>query len=495
MELCDLTIGALNKKLIKREISAVEIARSCLERIKKTNADINALITVLPEEEVLKQAQECDRRFKEKREQAGALCGIPVVIKDNICTRGVRTTAGSKILEDFVPPYNATVIDRLQESGAVFLGKANLDEFAMGSSTENSYFGVTKNPWDHERVAGGSSGGSAAAVAAGQAVLSLGSDTGGSIRQPASFCGVLGFKPSYGRVSRYGLIAFGSSLDQIGPFSRNVKDCARLLGVIAGYDRRDSTSVKVPVPDYLQKLSEPTKGLRIGLPKEYFGNALAPEVRRVIEEALKYFSGLGIQAEETSLPLIDYVIPTYYIIACSEVSSNLSRFDGVKYGFRAKNYSNLLDMYEKTRSEGFGAEAKRRIILGTYSLSAGYYDEYYNKALKVRTLLRRDFENAFEKFDAIVTPVSPTPAFKIGEKTADPLKMYLSDIFSVTMNLVGIPALSIPCGTTSTGLPVGLQICGRPYREDRIFQIAHAFEKAVSLPRMIPHPGKSKSSM
>jgi aspartyl-tRNA(Asn)/glutamyl-tRNA(Gln) amidotransferase subunit A len=368
----------------------------------------------------------------------------------------------------------------------VFLGKANLDEFAMGSSTENSYFGVTKNPWDTQRVAGGSSGGSAATVAAGQAVISLGSDTGGSIRQPASFCGALGFKPSYGRVSRYGLIAFGSSFDQIGPLSRNVDDCARLLGVIAGHDPRDSTSADVPVQDYVAKLSEPPKGMRIGLPKEYFGDKLDPEVQRVIEEKLKCFHDIGIHLEEATLPHIEYAIPTYYIIACSEVSSNLSRFDGVKYGFRAESFSNLIDMYETTRSEGFGDETKRRIMLGTYSLSAGYYDEYYNKALKVRTLLRQDFEKAYESFDALITPVSPTPAFKIGEKASDPLQMYLSDIFSVTMSLAGVPALSVPCGTTSGGLPVGLQICGRPYREDQVLQIAHAFEKATALPRAVP---------
>jgi aspartyl-tRNA(Asn)/glutamyl-tRNA(Gln) amidotransferase subunit A len=323
-------------------------------------------------------------------------------------------------------------------------------------------------------------------VAAGQSIISLGSDTGGSIRQPASFCGVFGFKPSYGRVSRYGLIAFGSSLDQIGPLSRNTEDCARLLGVIAGHDPRDSTSVDVPVPDYLEKLSESPKGMRIGLPKEYFGEKLDPEVQRVIDEKLKCFEDIGIKLEEATLPHIEYAIPTYYIIACSEVSSNLSRFDGVKYGYRAKSFSNLIDMYETTRSEGFGAEAKRRIMLGTYSLSAGYYDEYYNKALKVRTLLRRDFEKAYEKFDALLTPVSPTPAFKIGEKTADPLQMYLSDIFSVTMNLAGIPALSVPCGMTGDGLPVGLQICGRPYREGQVFQIAHAFEQAAALPRTVP---------
>jgi aspartyl-tRNA(Asn)/glutamyl-tRNA(Gln) amidotransferase subunit A len=485
MDLCHQTIGELTEKLKKREISAVEIARSCLERINKTNNQLNALIKVLPEEEIIKQAEKCDVKLK-NGESAGSLCGIPIVIKDNICIKGIRTTAGSKILENFFPPYDATVIKRLKESGVVFMGKSNLDEFAMGSSTENSYFGVTRNPWDLERVSGGSSGGSAAAVAAGQAIISLGSDTGGSIRQPASFCGVLGFKPSYGRVSRYGLIAFGSSLDQIGPFSRNVEDCARLLGVIAGHDPKDSTSVNIPVPDYLEKLSESPRGMRIGLPKEYFGEKLDPQVQRVIEEKLKCFDDIGIKLEETSLPHIEYAIPTYYIIACSEVSSNLSRFDGVKYGHRAESFSNLIDMYETTRSEGFGAEAKRRIMLGTYSLSAGYYDEYYSKALKVRTILRQDFEKAYETFDALITPVSPTPAFKIGEKISDPLQMYLSDIFSVTMNLAGIPALSIPCGSTSEGLPVGLQICGRPYREDQILQIASAFEKAAALPREIP---------
>jgi len=485
MELCDQTISELSEKLKKREISAVEISMSCLERINKTNDTLNTMLLVLSEGEILKQAEQCDVQIK-SGDDVGALCGIPVIIKDNICTRGVTTTAASKMLKNFTPPYDAAVIERLRAAGAVFMGKSNLDEFAMGSSTENSHFGVTKNPWDIERVPGGSSGGSAAAVAAGHAPVALGSDTGGSIRQPAAFCGVVGLKPSYSRVSRYGLIAFGSSLDQIGPITKSVEDSARLLGVIAGHDKRDSTSMKTEVPDYLSKLSLPCKGMRVGLPKEYFGDAIDPEMRKIIDEKLKCFADTGIIFEETSLPHTEYAIPTYYIIACSEASSNLSRYDGVKYGFRSENFSNLEEMYENTRAEGFGEEVKRRILLGTFTLSSGYYDAYYNKALQVRTLLRRDFDDAFKKFDAIITPAAPTPAFKIGEKSDNPLQMYLSDIFSATANLAGIPAVSVPCGFTTEGLPVNIQICGKFMGEDRMLQIAHAFERAIDLPRSVP---------
>jgi aspartyl-tRNA(Asn)/glutamyl-tRNA(Gln) amidotransferase subunit A len=408
-----------------------------------------------------------------------------LAIKDVILTRGVRTTAGSKILGSFVPPYDATVTRRLLDAGAVIVGKANCDEFAMGSSNENSAYGATCNPWDADRVPGGSSGGSAAAVAARQCLGALGTDTGGSIRQPASFCGVVGMKPTYGRVSRYGVIAYASSLDQVGPFARTVRDCAHLLQGIAGHDRLDSTAVDRPVPQYAESLSTEVKGVRIGLPKEYFGEGMDPEVGASVRSAVAKLESLGASVREVSLPHTDYAIATYYLIATAEASSNLARYDGTRYGLRAESAEDLLEMYQQTRAQGFGAEVKRRIMLGTYALSAGYYDAYYLKAQKVRTLIRQDFERVFADCQVILTPVAPTTAFRIGEK-ADPLQMYLSDIFTISVNLAGLPAISLPCGFDREGMPVGLQIIGRPFDEASILSVAHAYEQSTEWHRKTP---------
>ena len=409
----------------------------------------------------------------------GSLWGIPVVVKDNICVAGAPATCASKILSGFHPPYNATVIEKLQVAGAILLGMANMDEFAFGSSCEHSCYGPTRNPWDLGRVPGGSSGGSAASTAASFTPLALGSDTGGSIRQPAAFCGVVGMKPTYGRVSRYGLIAFASSLDQIGPFSRTVADSALLLGAIAGFDPRDSTSGNVPVPDYLQEIKKGAKGLRIGVPKECFGKGIDPEVNEALQQALEQCKKLGMTIKEVSLPRTEYAIPTYYVVATAEASSNLARFDGVQYGYRSSSGQTILDMYAKTRGEGFGPEAKRRIILGTFVLSSGYYDAYYGHALKVRTLIKEDFDRVFREVDCVVTPTSPTPAFKLGEKLEDPLTMYLSDIFTISVNMAGLPGVSVPCGFTKTGLPIGMQWIGRPFEEGVLFRGCHAYEQAA----------------
>ncbi|MEK7841215.1 MAG: Asp-tRNA(Asn)/Glu-tRNA(Gln) amidotransferase subunit GatA, partial [Deltaproteobacteria bacterium] len=400
-------------------------------------------------------------------------------VKDIFCTKGILTTCASKILNNFVPPYDATVIKKLKEAGAVILGKNNMDEFAMGSSTENSAFFVTKNPWDTERVPGGSSGGSAASVSAGECAGSIGTDTGGSIRQPASCCGVVGLKPTYGRVSRYGMIAFASSLDQAGPMTKDVLDCAIMLNTMAGYDSQDSTCIDTPVPDYTKALTKGIKGLNIGIPKEYFIKGLDSDVEKAVKEAIEVLKKQGASVVDVSLPHTDYAIAVYYLVATAEASSNLARYDGVKYGCRAKDSKNLMDMYCKTRDEGFGPEVKRRIMLGAYSLSAGYYDAYYKKASQVRTLIKRDFEEAFKKCDVILTPTAPTPAFKIGEKTADPLTMYLSDIFTISCNLAGIPGLSIPCGFTKGNLPIGLQILGKPLDEETVLKTAYAYEQAT----------------
>lgn len=414
--------------------------------------------------------------------QKGVLSGIPVAIKDNICINGELTTCASHILDGFRPPYDATVITKLKKAGAILLGNTNMDEFAFGSSTENSFYGPTHNPWDLERVPGGSSGGSAAAVASDQTIMALGSDTGGSIRQPASFCGVVGLKPTYGRVSRYGLVAFGSSLDQIGPLTKDVKDNALLLSVIAGYDPNDSTSIDAPVPDYTKSLVKDVKGLKIGIPKEYFIEGIDEEVKNAIWEAINLLKSQGAEYKEISLPHTEYAVPTYYIVATSEASSNLARFDGVQYGLRSKTakkeYSALIDMYFKTREDGFGKEAKRRIMLGTYALSAGYYEAYYLRALKVRTLIKNDFDKAFKNVDCIITPTSPTAAFKIGEKMEDPLSMYLSDIFTISANLAGIPGISIPCGFTKNNLPIGLQILAKPFDEEMLFRVAYTYEQS-----------------
>jgi len=453
------------------------LAEDHYARIQKEDGQICAFLT-LSKERALEQADRIDRMAAEGK-PLPALAGVPVGIKDVMSTRGVRTTAGSKSLEKYIPPYDATSVARMEAAGAVVLGKMNCDEFAMGSSNENSAYGPVRNPRDLSRVPGGSSGGSAAAVAADMAVVTLGSDTGGSIRQPASFCGVVGLMPTYGRVSRYGLIAFASSLDHIGPLTKTVKDAAIVLRTIAGRDPMDSTSAEVPVPDYVAELEKPVRGLKIGVAKEYLGEGLDGEIRKAIEAAIQKLAGQGCEIVEVSLPHTKYAIPTYYIVATAEASSNLARFDGVRYGYRAKDARTLSEMYRRSRDQGFGAEVKRRIMLGTYALSAGYYDAYYLKAQKVRTLLTQDFDQAFKKVDAIVGPVSPTAAFKLGEKVDDPLAMYLADIYTVTADLAGIPGISVPCGETKDKLPIGLQILGRHFDESTILRVAQASEKAA----------------
>jgi aspartyl-tRNA(Asn)/glutamyl-tRNA(Gln) amidotransferase subunit A len=468
------TIHEASQLLRDKQLSSVELTKFYLERIHQLEPGVHALVTVT-DELALVQAKRADEIIAAGG--ARPLTGIPVVIKDNMCTRGVLTTCSSKMLQNFVPPYDAAVVERLNECGAVMVGKANMDEFAMGSSTENSALFVTRNPWDTDRVPGGSSGGSAVAVAAGEAVCALGSDTGGSIRQPAGFCSVVGLKPTYGRVSRYGLVAFASSLDQIGPLTQDVTDCALLLGAIAGQDRRDSTSAPEPVPDYTQCLKPDLKGLRLGVPKEYFVEGMQAEVAAAMKAAIGKLEELGAQAEEISLPHTPYALAVYYIIAPSEASANLARYDGVKYGF-SYAAETMWDSMEKTREFGFGPEVKRRIMLGTYALSAGYYDAWYLKAQKVRTLIRREFDQAFEKYDAIITPTSPTVPFKIGEKTDDPLQMYLSDVCTLPINIAGVPAVSIPAGFAD-GLPIGMQIIGQPFGEETILRVAYAYEQAT----------------
>src|SRR5215475_10608940 len=477
MELQNLTIDAVRTAIQKRETTALAFAEAHYAQIQKEDGQINAYLT-LSKDRALAQADRIDRMAAEGK-PLPPMAGVPVGIKDVMVTRGIRSTAGSKILEDYIPPYDCTAVARLEAAGAVMLGKLNCDEFAMGSSTENSAFHPVRNPRDSTRVPGGSSGGSAAAVAADMAVVTLGSDTGGSIRQPASFCGVVGLMPTYGRVSRYGLIAFASSLDHIGPLAKNVKDAATVLKTIAGRDPMDTTSADVPVPDYLAELEKPVTGLKIGVAKEYFGDGLDAEVRKATEDAIQSLAKLGCEVVPVSLPHSEYAIPTYYIVATAEASSNLARFDGVRYGYRAKNARALSDMYRRSRDEGFGAEVKRRIMLGTYALSAGYYDAYYLKAQKVRTLLTRDFDEAFKKVDAIVTPTSPTAAFRLGEKSNDPLAMYLADIYTVTADLAGIPGISVPCGQTREKLPIGLQILGKHFDETTILRVAHAYERAA----------------
>jgi aspartyl-tRNA(Asn)/glutamyl-tRNA(Gln) amidotransferase subunit A len=477
VDLIGLTIHELLDLLRARKASAVEVTRAYLDRIAQVEPRIRAYLTVT-REEALAHAEAVDNARK-AGVRLGPLAGVPLALKDVLCTKGVRTTCASKILEPFVPPYDATVVSRLRAAGAVFLGKTNMDEFAMGSSTENSGFHPTANPWDLGAVPGGSSGGSAAAVAADEAAGGFGTDTGGSIRQPASFCGVVGLKPTYGRVSRYGLVAFASSLDQIGPLTKDVEDTALLLRVIAGRDPRDSTSADVPVPDYRAALREPVKGLRVGIPAEYFIEGMDPEVEGAVREAMRVLEGLGARQEKVSLPHTDYAVATYYLVATAEASSNLARYDGVKYGQRSRAGRDLIEMYQQTRREGFGPEVRRRIMLGTYALSAGYYDAYYLKALKVRTLIRQDFLAAFKQCDVILTPTSPTAAFRFGEKTADPLSMYLSDIFTISANLAGTPGISVPCGFTRGGLPIGLQLLGQPFDEARLLRVAYAYEQAT----------------
>ncbi len=476
MELYQLTIHELHDMLKKGETTSEAITESVLSRIKAVDGKVKAYITVT-EEVARAQAREADKRIKAG--DASPLLGIPIAVKDNMCTDGIKTTCASKILGNFVPPYDATVVRNLKQAGYVLCGKPNMDEFAMGSSTENSGFFITKNPWDLERIPGGSSGGSAAAVAAGECIGSLGSDTGGSIRQPASCCGVVGLKPTYGRVSRFGLVAFASSLDQIGPITKDVIDAALLMNVISGHDEKDSTSANIPSPDYTRALKKDVKGMKIGLPKEYFIEGMDPAVEKAVRDAVKTLEGLGAKVVQVSLPHTDYAVATYYILATSEASSNLARYDGVKYGYRTQSPKDLMDMYMKSRAEGFGPEVKRRIMLGTYALSAGYYDAYYKKGQQVRTLIKRDFDEAFKTVDVIATPTAPTAAFKIGEKSSDPLQMYLSDIFTISVNLAGIPGLSLPCGFTSGNLPIGLQLLGKHFDEGSILHAAFAYEQAT----------------
>jgi aspartyl-tRNA(Asn)/glutamyl-tRNA(Gln) amidotransferase subunit A len=477
MKLHELTIQGAHQLLKKKEISSEELTRALLGRINDVDSQVDAFVTVV-EEMAVQQAKEADRRISAG--QFEPLTGIPLGIKDLICTRNLRTTCASKILENFMPPYDATVIKKLKKAGAVIIGKLNMDEFAMGSSTENSGLKITRNPWDLDRIPGGSSGGSAAAVAADMCLGALGSDTGGSIRQPASHCGVVGMKPTYGRVSRFGLVAFASSLDQIGPLAKNVTDCAYLLNTIAGHDSADSTSVAVDVPDYTASLNGGLKGLKIGIPKEYFiTDGLDSEVAASVNSAIQRIEALGAERVEISLPHTEFAVAVYYVIAPSEASSNLARYDGVKYGFRDDADAGLIGMYRKTRSRGFGPEVQRRIIIGTYCLSAGYYDAYYGKASQVRTLIMTDFQNAFDICDVILCPVAPTPAFKIGEKIDDPLTMYLSDIFTLSANLAGIPGMSVPCGFSEHGLPIGLQLMAKHFNEEMLFKIAYNFEQAT----------------
>lgn len=475
MRLFEYTALQIKAKVLSEEIRATDLVQQVIDRIKDVEPNVRAYITT-NETNALKKAQEIDEKITNK-EKVGLLAGVPIAIKDNICTKSLYTTCASKILKNFTPPYNAFVIDRLIEEDAVIVGKTNLDEFAMGSSTENSGFKITRNPWNYEYVPGGSSGGSAAAVASGLAFMALGSDTGGSVRQPAALCGVVGLKPTYGRVSRYGLVAFGSSLDQIGTLTQDVKDSAVLLQIIAGHDPHDSTSVLAPVPDYLQGIDSGVHGLRIGIPKEYFAAGLHPDVQDALKHALKIYERFGAQIVDISLPHTEYAVAVYYIVANAEASSNLARYDGVRYGYRTGNAKGIIDMYARTRSEGFGNEVKRRIMLGNYALSSGYYDAYYLKASKVRTLIKKDFDSAFEKIDCIICPTSPIPGFKIGERASNPLEMYLSDIYTIPANLAGIPGISIPCGFSKEGLPIGMQIFTKHFEERKLLQIAYAFEQ------------------
>ena len=471
MRLLDLTALQLGRAIRAGEASAEEAAQAALDAIAARQPEHNAYITVLADQ-ALERARALAGRLPES-----PLAGVPAGVKDNICTLGVKTSCASKILGDFAPPYDATVMEKFQAAGGIMLGKLNMDEFAMGSTTETSFYGPVRNPWDPDRVPGGSSGGAAAAVAAGECWYALGSDTGGSIRQPASYCGVTGMKPTYGTVSRYGLIAYASSLDQIGPLARSAEDCAAVLDMIQGRDERDGTSLDVPCGTLLQNLSTDLTGMKIGIPVDCFGEGLDPEVREKVLAVAQVLKGRGAQVEECQLPVMEYVVPTYYIIACAEASSNLSRFDGVKYGWRAEGYEDLTDLYCKTRTEGFGREVQRRILLGTFVLSTGYYDAYYKKALQVKAVIKGAFDAAFAKYDLLLTPVAPTTAPRLGESLSDPLQMYLSDIYTVSVNLAGLPALSMPCGFDAKGLPVGAQLIGAPLMEQKVLNAAHAFQQ------------------
>ncbi len=481
--LIDLTAHELASLIQKKEVSVTETVQALLKRIEEKNSSLNAYLRV-DNSRALAQAKILDAMPSEKRH--GSLWGIPIANKDVICVEGIETTCASKILKGYIPPYSATVVQRLENSGALMVGNTNMDEFAMGSSTENSSYGVTKNPWDLTRAPGGSSGGSAAAVAGNLAIAALGTDTGGSIRQPASLCGCVGLKPTYGRVSRFGLIAFASSLDQIGPITKDVEDAALVLQTISGKDSMDSTSVDQSIPNYREEMKKSLKGMKIGLPKEYFIEGLDVDVKKSIDDAIKTFQNLGVTFVECSLPHTEYAVATYYIVATAEASSNLARYDGVQYGFRAPQFQNLVDLYFQTRALGFGSEVKRRIILGTYVLSSGYYDAYYLRAQKARTLIKHDFDEAFKMCDAILTPTAPTPAFKLGEKLNDPLTMYLSDIFTISANLAGIPGMSIPCGFSKEGLPIGLQLLGKHFDEETLLRLGYSFEQATDFHKKKP---------
>ena len=475
MDITELTVHELQEKLKEKKLTVTEITKAYVDRINEKEKDVQAFITELTEEG-LKQAEEIQKRI-DNGEEVGDLAGIPIGIKDIICTKGIKTTCASKMLENFVSPYDATVMEKINAENMIDLGKLNMDEFAMGGSTEYSYFKKTRNPWDLSRVPGGSSGGSAAAVAANMVPWALGTDTGGSIRQPAALCGVVGLKPTYGLVSRYGVVAFASSLDQVGVFAKDVQDCAMLLNVIAGHDEHDTTSVDVGPKDYTTALNKDIKGIKIGVPVEFYGEGINSEVKESLEKALEKYREMGAEIEEFSLDIAKYALATYYIIACAEASSNLGRYDGIRYTYRAKDCKNFKEIYKKSRSEGFGKEVKRRIILGTYVLSSGYYDAYYKKAQQVRTLVMNQFNKAFEKYDVIITPTSPTVAFKLGEKSTNPMEMYLADICTVSVNIAGLPGMSIPCGVDSNGLPIGMQIIGNKFDEETIIKVAHAYEQ------------------
>jgi len=474
MDLNKMSAIEIGEKIRNKEISSVEVTKQVIDNIEKKENDINSFIFI-NKDIALKKADEIQQKIM-NNEQLSPLAGVPTAIKDNICTKNMKTTCASKMLENFLPPYNATVVEKIKDAGAVILGKLNMDEFAMGGSTETSYFGATKNPWNLKRVPGGSSGGSAAAVAADETIYALGSDTGGSIRQPCSFCGVSGIKPTYGTVSRYGLVAFASSLDQIGPIGRNIKDCAEILSIISGHDKKDSTSIQNFKFDFSNSFDGEIKNIKIGIPKNYFSEGIEEDVKTSVLNAAKIFEKLGAKIFEFEMPIVEYAIPAYYIAACAEASSNLSRYDGIKYGYRSTKGENLLDVFYNSRSEGFGMEVKRRIMLGSFVLSSGYYDAYYKKALQVRGLIKNSFNEAFSKYDIILSPVAPTTAFKIGENTSDPLKMYLGDIYTVSVNLAGIPAVSIPCGFDKKGLPIGMQLIGKAFSESELVKTAYAFQ-------------------
>ncbi len=471
-----LTAVTLGKKIKAGEVSVAEAAKACMDSIERYDSEYNCFVTVADREGVMKQAEEIQKKIDDG-ELTGPLAGVPVAIKDNMCLNGMLTTCSSKILSNFVPTYTSEAVEKLIEAGMVIVGKTNMDEFAMGSTTETSYYGETKNPWDKNKVPGGSSGGSAAAVAAEEVVCALGSDTGGSIRQPASFCGVTGIKPTYGRVSRYGLIAYGSSLDQIGPLAKDVTDCAALLEIISQYDKKDSTSVNRDDNDFTSALVDDVKGLKIGLPRDYFSEGLDPDIKDAVYAAAKKLEEKGAVVEEFDLGMVEYTIPTYYIIAAAEASSNLERFDGVKYGYRTDSYTDLHNMYKKSRSEGFGPEVKRRIMLGSFVLSSGYYDAYYVKALKAKALIKQAYDKAFEKYDIILGPVAPTTALKMGESLSDPIKMYLGDVYTVPVNLAGLPGISLPCGYDRDGMPIGLQMVSDAFNEKTIIRAAYAYEQ------------------